>query len=294
MDFSRLRHFYYVAKTGSLTKASTITGVDYSTLSKSMKIFEHSVKAKLFERESRGLRLTPQGVRIFNHASMIMQETDQFLREFHDVSDKPQGELKIATTPGTAIFLLSFLEEFLRIYPDVKISLQGVYDNIDLDHADVIVRPFMPNHKDLVQVRLLEYTIGLFASEKYIAENGKPSTLEDLKKHRLIGYNDKRLWQYAQFYWVNQLGEKPWELDGNSIEVSSAELAITAAEQGLGIAELAREFKNIRSRNLIEIFPNLDHPVGELYYIYRKEYSASKRVSAFGEFIKHKIENNRE
>src|SRR5262245_36174880 len=100
-DFFRLRQFYFVAQAASLSGAARLLGISHSTLSESMKTLEHRLKTKLFTREPRGMRLTADGERLFEHASRNFYENDVFLKSFMD-RGAVQGDFKIITTPVVA------------------------------------------------------------------------------------------------------------------------------------------------------------------------------------------------
>ena len=55
--------------------------------------------------------------------------------------------------------------------------------------ADIAVRMTRPRQSPLVARRIGETRIGLYAHRDYLARCGRPSKLDDLLAHRLIGYD---------------------------------------------------------------------------------------------------------
>jgi DNA-binding transcriptional LysR family regulator len=87
MDRYLLRYFLAVAELGSFSKAAERTGVTQPTLSVGIAKLEEQLGARLFERTTRRVSLTPAGSRFLGHARRIAQEYEAALRE---VSEAPQ------------------------------------------------------------------------------------------------------------------------------------------------------------------------------------------------------------
>jgi DNA-binding transcriptional LysR family regulator len=87
MDRYLLRYFLAVAELGSFSRAAAKTNVTQPTLSVGIAKLEGEVGARLFERTTRRVSLTPAGSRFLVHARRISQEYEAALRE---VSEAPQ------------------------------------------------------------------------------------------------------------------------------------------------------------------------------------------------------------
>lgn len=81
MDRYLLRYFLAVAELGSFSKAAAKTNVTQPTLSVGIAKLEEQVGARLFERTTRRVSLTPAGSRFLGHARRISQEYEAALRE---------------------------------------------------------------------------------------------------------------------------------------------------------------------------------------------------------------------
>lgn len=285
IELDKLKAFYTIVKSGTFTKAADILNISQSALSRAIQQFEYRIGTKLIIRSPQELKLTIEGKKLYDFAERTLKDAEALANQFNDNSNEAQGKLKISTMPATAFILMKQVPEFLKLSPKVEINIHGNLDTIDLSNSDVIVRPMIKNDNDLIQIFLFKYFIRLYASKAYLDKNGIPKSIKDLEKHRLIGYSDSKLWKYAQVYWVNKLGQKPWAVRETSIQVSSSEIAVAAAESDLGIIEISDAYKNCRCPHLIEVLPTIDHPIGEVYYIFRKEFKKSKRITSFGEYL---------
>jgi DNA-binding transcriptional LysR family regulator len=87
MDRYLLRYFLAVAELGSFSKAAARVSVTQPTLSVGIAKLESEVGARLFERTTRRVSLTPAGSRFLGHARRITQEYEVALRE---VAEAPQ------------------------------------------------------------------------------------------------------------------------------------------------------------------------------------------------------------
>lgn len=87
MDRYLLRYFLAVAELGSFSKAAARVSVTQPTLSVGIAKLEEQVGARLFERTTRRVSLTPAGSRFLTHAKRITQEYEAALR---DVAEAPQ------------------------------------------------------------------------------------------------------------------------------------------------------------------------------------------------------------
>ncbi len=87
MDRYLLRYFLAVAELGSFSKAAARVSVTQPTLSVGIAKLEEQVGARLFDRTTRRVSLTPAGSRFLAHARRITQEYEAALR---DVAEAPQ------------------------------------------------------------------------------------------------------------------------------------------------------------------------------------------------------------
>ena len=81
MDRYLLRYFLAVAELGSFSKAAARVSVTQPTLSVGIAKLEREVGARLFERTTRRVSLTPAGSKFLGHARRITQEYEAALRE---------------------------------------------------------------------------------------------------------------------------------------------------------------------------------------------------------------------
>lgn len=286
-DFSKLKQFYFVAKEGGLSKAADLLNLDHSSLSKAMKHLEERIKTKLFKREGRGLKLTADGERLFEHVAKLLHENDSFLRNFQDNGDELQGEIKIITTPLLGETLLTHcLLDFLENYSNIKMRIITKVENIDVSEADIAIRTFIPNQLDLQQLHLRNFVIKLWASQKYLDKFGIPQSPACLDKHRLLSFEVNKHNIYTNTNWLLHMGREDSEPRKPFYQITSQEGLHHAAKKGYGIVQLPEAYVKIKDFPLIEVLPNLKGPKIDIYFICSKKIAKQKRIIKFFEHLK--------
>ena len=73
LDYYRI--FYYVAQYKSFSKAADVMGNNQPNITRCMNILENELGCKLFIRSNRGVQLTIEGERLFEHVSIAIEHT---------------------------------------------------------------------------------------------------------------------------------------------------------------------------------------------------------------------------
>ena len=123
MDVADLKVFEAVARHGSMNKAATELHTVQSNVTARIRSLEREVGIALFNRNVRGVSLTPAGQRMLPYAARIAKlVTDAKLAALDEGS--PNGALTLGTLDTTAALRLSpILSHFARLYPEVRLSL---------------------------------------------------------------------------------------------------------------------------------------------------------------------------
>lgn len=257
MNLELLKRFYAVADEGGLIKASRKLHVVPSALTRSISDFEYQLKTTLFERDPKGMKLTPQGERLYVFAKRMLEETENFERVFHEKEGEIEGEIRILTTPYVgANWLIPHMREFVSKHP--KVTLNFIFNNGEINNlgeADIGVCPFISQQVGLIHELLFPLYNRLFASPEYLEEFGNPKKLEDLDYHRLIAYKEDHRSPYGN--WILNVGRSTSMPPRKSfIQADTLDGMIKCALQGMGIVE-APDLTCILKSGLQEIMPDL-------------------------------------
>lgn len=296
-DFFRLRQFYFVAKAGSLSGAAKLLKMTHPALSKSMQCLQHRLKAQLFTREPKGMKLTADGERLYEHVTKLFQENDEFLKDFYNPHNEVNGEIKIITTPAVAeIELTSYLMPLLETYPKLRIGITTSIDNFELQNYDVAIRTSIPYRPDLEQLPLHTHHHKLWASSDYLKKFGVPKTPEELNSHRLLSFKPAQDNDYIDNYswinWILRIGNDPSKPRRPFYQLTSNEGLHSAACKGYGIVQLPKEWIALKNSPLISVLPNLEEPKVELYFICNKNGLKNKRIKILYDYLKEIIKTS--
>src|ERR1041385_4416398 len=152
MDWDKLKVFQAAAEAGSFTHAGERLGLSQSAVSRQVSALEAELAVSLFHRHARGLILTEQGELLYRTAHEVFMKLEAARTKLTDSRERPNGELKVSTTPGIGVhWLTPRLGEFLDLYPDIHITLITSDEELDLAmrEADVAIRLRQPTQPDL-------------------------------------------------------------------------------------------------------------------------------------------------
>ncbi|GAA2965894.1 LysR family transcriptional regulator [Actinokineospora diospyrosa] len=125
MELQQMRYVIAVAETSSFTRAAERCLVVQSALSHQIARLERELGAKLFERTSRRVRLTPAGAAFLTAARQCLDAADRAAAEVAAAVGEVRGRLAVGLIPTVAaVDIPRALGEFRQDYPSVRISLR--------------------------------------------------------------------------------------------------------------------------------------------------------------------------
>ncbi|EYR80437.1 LysR family transcriptional regulator [Shinella sp. SUS2] len=236
MNWDDARMFLAVARTGQLLAASRRLGVNHATLSRRVSALEEALKTRLLIRRTNGCDLTAEGDAFFRAAERMETEMLAVQASIGRIDTAVAGTVRVGAPDGFGVsFLAPRLGRLTARHPELKIQLVPVPRSFSLSQreADIAITLERPEQGRLVSSKLTDYTLGLYASRAYLAENGTPQGVEDLKAHRRVGYVEDLIFTAS----LNFTGEimRSWDA---GFEISSATGQTEAVRSGAGIGIL--------------------------------------------------------
>ncbi|MCQ4634071.1 LysR family transcriptional regulator [Shinella sp. CPCC 100929] len=236
MNWDDARMFLAVARTGQILAASRRLGVNHATLSRRVSALEEALKTRLLIRRTNGCDLTAEGEVFLRAAERMETEMLAAQASIGRIDTAVAGTVRVGAPDGFGVsFLAPRLGRLTARHPELKIQLVPVPRSFSLSQreADIAITLERPEQGRLVSSKLTDYTLGLYASRDYLAENGTPDTVEDLKAHRRVGYVEDLIFTAS----LNFTGEimRSWDA---SFEISSATGQTEAVRSGAGIGIL--------------------------------------------------------
>ena len=291
MDWDKLRIFHAVAEAGSFTSAGKELHMSQSAVSRQIAALEQDLGVALFHRHSRGLIMTEHGETMRETAREVFAKLAMTEAALSETRDRPSGRLTITTTVAFAsIWLTPHLREFHRLYPEISLTLLTSDSALDLSmrEADVGIRMGAPTEPDLVRRHLMTIHSHIYASPSYLAEAGMPERPTDLARHKLIVYGQGPLISLANPHWLIDLSGASSERGRIVLEANNVYCMLQAVESGLGIATLP-DYTVAEHTSLVRIFPDLQGPSFECYFVYAEEMRHSTRLTVFRDYLQKQV-----
>ena len=123
-DLDSLALFVHAAETCNLTRAAEASHITVPAASRRLALLEHQFKTTLFERHSRGLRLTPAGVHLLNLARGLFADAHHLRAEMANYASGRHAVLRIhGNTSAMTQFLPADVAAFQAAHEHVRIVL---------------------------------------------------------------------------------------------------------------------------------------------------------------------------
>lgn len=237
--------FYYTAKLGSVTGAAGELSLSQPAVSQSLKALERSLGVALFQRASKGVRLTGEGELLYSYVEKGYEEIERGVEKVRQMRSLELGEVHIGASDMTLRFyLLPFLEAFHERYPGIKVIVANAPtpETLKLLRAGkidfgVVSTPFAQG-EDIQAEPVREIEDVFVAGRRFISYKNKMLDLQELEKLPLIyleGSTSTRTYMDA-YLSENGVAVQP------EFELSTSDMIVQFALRNLGIGCVVREF----------------------------------------------------
>lgn len=252
-----LEVFVRVIAAGSMSTAARDLGLSPAVVSKRIKRLEDKLGTRLLQRTTRQISLTEAGQGFHERVLTVLGGLEEAEAFASGRSSEVNGTLKIsASTSFGRMHVAPHLKPFMEAHPDLAIHLvlSDEFTDIVGGGFDLAIRIAELNDSSLVARRLAPVRRVLCASPDYLAANGTPETLEDLKKHRCLPAHNHDSWRLE-----GPSGPVTLRPEGMLI-TNSSEVIREAVIAGLGIAlrstwDVGAELK---SGKLVQVLPQYE------------------------------------
>ncbi len=230
--------FVRVVELGGFSAAARALAMTPSAVSKLVARLEARLGARMLNRSTRQVQLTPEG-RVFYERSVRVLADIAEAERGASANDHPRGHLSVnANVPFGEAALLPLLPAFLARYPEITVDIVLTDEVIDLiEHrTDVAVRAGPLKNSSLVARKLGATRKAIFGSPAYLAKHGVPRTPGDLARHNCLGFNRSLSLNGWPLLQDGQLVSLPAQ--GNA-RISDGASLQRLAVAGVGLARLA-------------------------------------------------------
>lgn len=257
MDILDLRIFARVAALQNLSAVGIELGLTPGTISKRVQALEDELKARLFDRTTRSIRITDEGLKLLEHVERMLEEFEQAKSVIGVSAEKPSGRLKISAPAVLSRRLITpALVGFVEQYPDieVRVDITDRVVNLQEEGYDAAIRAGALTDSSLIAKRLVPDRLILVAAPRYLERRGAPRQPSDLSTHECLTACDQRSWTLCRG------GAQESVRVAGRLQSDNGELLHHAALQGVGIlrtSEIA-SLDDIIAGRLVRLLPEYE------------------------------------
>ena len=123
-DLQQLEAFVAVAERGSFRAAADHIHLSAPALSRRIDKLETILGARLFNRTTRDVELTPLGLVFLDRARAALDDLESAMLDITDIAASRTGRVTVACVPSAAIYFLpSVVSSFSERYPQIRIRV---------------------------------------------------------------------------------------------------------------------------------------------------------------------------
>lgn len=187
MEIRVLRYFLAVVREESITHAAEVLHITQPTLSRQLSQLEEDIGVKLFDRGSRRITLTNEGLLLRRRAEEILQLVDKTEEELQEKEEQVEGKVTLGCGEIASVQLLprlfaTFSEQYPRVTYDLyTATADHVKEQMDQGLVDIglLLEPIDIEKYDFIRLPVKERWVVLMRPDSPLA--GKESvTAEDL------------------------------------------------------------------------------------------------------------------
>lgn len=193
MEIRVLRYFLAVVREESITKAAEALHITQPTLSRQLSQMEEEVSVRLFERGTRKIKLTNEGILLRRRAEEIIQLVDTTERELVEQEEQVEGKISIGCGEIASVRILpelirTFREKYTRVSFDIFTATADlVKEQMDKGLIDIglLLEPVDMEKYDFIRLDMKENWVVMMRPDDPLAKK-ENVTAEDLLSLPLI------------------------------------------------------------------------------------------------------------
>lgn len=277
ISYDYYRIFYYVAKYGNITQAAKILLNNQPNLTRAIKTLESELGCPLFIRNNRGMKLTPEGERLFEHIRIAFENIEAGEAEIIESRNLEKGTVFVAASEvALHCVLLPVLKQYRTLYPGIRLKISNhstpqAVDAIKNGIADiaVVTTPTLPSAV-IEEVTVRKFHEVAVCSAAFSELLGEKVGFAELLSYPMIslGTQTKSFELYSDFFAEEGLHYHP------ETEAATADQILPMVKADLGIGFIPREFlQGVEGVFVIETEKSL--PEREIRIVKRHEQTLS-------------------
>lgn len=280
MDLLALADFNLVALHGGFGRAARATGRPKATLSRRVSEMESSLQLRLFERGARNLKLTQEGMALYERTRTLLTELDETVNSIASGAARPSGRLRIsAPLLFCQLAMGKLAAEFAVKYPDVQLEITTEDRPVDMvdEGYDLVIRVNPETDENLYGRTFLRDRLVVVASPDLMRSSGNqpvPAVVRGSSQQTSA-------WDLVTAGGKARLTVNPILNLSSMIMVRDA----VRAGAGAGMLPISLVSQDLDGGRLVS-WGEVEGPEIVLWALYPSRRLLNARVSAFLEFLK--------
>ncbi|XVO83098.1 LysR family transcriptional regulator [Pseudomonas chlororaphis] len=197
MNLKFLETFVWVARLKSFRLTADKLFTTQASISSRIAVLEGELGVKLFLRDSRGVTLTPEGLKVLDYAEQMM-DTMQALKQSIETRSSKVGRIRIGVMDTVIHTWLSpLVARMMDSYPQVEIELVAdtslnLCDQLQKGFLDLVLQTDLLRQESIRSLELACHPMGWIVASHSIY-NREYANLAELARERIITYSKNSL-----------------------------------------------------------------------------------------------------
>ncbi|BBN53426.1 transcriptional regulator [Pseudomonas chlororaphis subsp. aurantiaca] len=197
MNLKFLETFVWVARLKSFRLTADKLFTTQASISSRIAVLEGELGVKLFLRDSRGVSLTPEGLKVLDYAEQMM-DTMQALKQSIETRSSKVGRIRIGVMDTVIHTWLSpLVARMMDSYPQVEIELVAdtslnLCDQLQKGFLDLVLQTDLLRQESIRSLELASHPMGWIVASHSIY-NREYANLAELARERIITYSKNSL-----------------------------------------------------------------------------------------------------
>ena len=291
ISYDHYKIYYYVTKYGSITRAANALTLNQPNITRTIKNLEAELECTLFERTNKGVRLTPEGERLYEHIRTAVEQIQAGEEEVSLNKSLQNGIISIgATEVALRCFLLPILGAYHSKYPGVKLkicnySTPQAISALQKGLVDLaVVTTPTGELGSLKALRICSFRETAICGNVFEHLAGKEISIKEISEYPLIALSrgTKTYEYYRDFFSEHGLPFEP------EIEAETADLILPMVQNGLGIGFVPEPFLDRNIDNIYRLKIRENMPARYISLIKNNEYALSIAAKELERMIQDK------
>ncbi|MCC2616043.1 LysR family transcriptional regulator [Aestuariibacter halophilus] len=280
-DWNHAQAFWVTAKAGSFSAAARQLSLTQPTLGRKITQLEQALGVTLFERSSRGLRLTADGNALFAHVDGMQQSARALALAAGGRSERLEGHVSISATEVAAAFELPPIIAALRQHaPGITVEVIASNASSDLlsREADLALRAYRPTQPELIARKIGDFRAHLYAGREYLKQHPVRS-IDDLTDCDFLAFDHSDLL-------IDALNERRCAVtrDNFPVVVESHLVQWEMVKHGVGIGFMTEAIGD-REPSVVRVLQDMPAFETELWLVVHRELHTSRRLRLVMDFL---------